>query len=195
MQHHVSQRIVLRIIASGFLLTSILNFASLAFPPDMSQNPPVYPAMTLLLQSFALAILIFASTVYGIRLAEEKMTLAAAGFTMYAIANGIGIVIFFEMRHFTSEEYEKIYEIMGVATMLVVPSCALMGFCTDFPRWIRWAPLGTGLIMLLPTILYYAGDRQFNVLDQISFAGYMLQQIVQIFWAVLLFRMARHVHA
>jgi hypothetical protein len=156
----------------------------------MTVNPPVYQRPTLIFQSLSTALLIFSCTVFGLKLTEEKQTLAAAGFTMFAIANGIGIVIFFEMRQFSVEEYEKIYDIYSNAVTLMIPSCILIYFYDSFPRWLRIMPLVYCFIMLIVIVMFYCGYTGFNNLDQISFVGYIVMEFAQLIWGIRLWKKA-----
>ncbi len=72
MQHHESMKLVSKITAAGFVLSFLLNCAAPFFPVDMSQNPPYYPKIVLIIQSLAVALVIFSSTLLGLKLTEEK---------------------------------------------------------------------------------------------------------------------------
>ncbi|MBX7109541.1 MAG: hypothetical protein K1X61_12895 [Chitinophagales bacterium] len=183
-------KLVSKITAAGFVLSFLLNCTAPFFPVDMSQNPPYYPKIVLILQSLAVALVIFSSTLMGLKLTEEKKTLAAAGFTMYAIANGISLVIYFEIRQFTIEEYEKVYDIFTSATALIVPSCLLLAFYEDFPRWLSYLPLFSCIFYIAPLVMYYGGSREYSLMDVISFIGYMLLNIAALFWAIYIWKSA-----
>lgn len=193
MQHHESQKLVLKIIAAGFALSFFLNILALFFPVDMSQNPPHYSRTTLILQSLATSLIIFSSTIMGMKLTEEKRTLPSGGFAMYAIANGIGLVIFFEIRQFTTEEYEKIYDIYTSATALMVPAVLLLLSYNDIPRWLRFLPLLFIVSMIIPLMLYYSGYREYNTMDEISFFGYMLMNFVHLLWGIFIWRQSARI--
>lgn len=193
MKEHESQQLVLKIIAFGFILSFACNIFSLFFPPDMNQNPPVYQKATLILQALGVAFIIFSSTLLGLKLTEAKKTIAAGGFTMFAIANGVGLVIFFEMRQFTVEEYEKVYDIYTSAVALYLPASILIIFYDDVPKWLRIGPLVFSFFMLVSLVLYYAGYREYNIMDQISFVGYLAMMLVTLFWGIYIWRMASEI--
>ncbi|MEZ5014400.1 MAG: hypothetical protein R2794_08925, partial [Chitinophagales bacterium] len=145
--------------------------SSILFPPDMNSNPPVYQKPALMLQLASTALVIFGSTLLGIQLIEEKKTVPAAGFTMLSIATALSIVIFFEFRQFSSEEYEKIYEIYSGYVALLIPSCLLLMYHRDAPFWVRALLALYTLNQTLVVAMYYLGDRNYSAMDQISFVG------------------------
>ncbi len=180
-------------IAIGFILPTIITIlSSILDPPDWSGNIPVYSTLSNLCFETAIALMIFGSTLMGIKLADEKKVMPAAGFTMFAIANGVVFVIFFEMMDAMSEEsFVKTYNILTGYILLELPALILISFYTGFPKWINWI----GILSMVPFAvsggLFLNGYRNFVALDQISMLGFTLLNIAQVSWGILVLKNRR----
>ena len=98
-------------------LFSIL--AAVIYPPDFSHEFPVYNSNSIMLIACGNALGVAGLTVIGIKLADEKIILPAAGFTMLGISMGILLVSLFEISQVVSHEaYEKFYRIQASGNFL-----------------------------------------------------------------------------
>ena len=188
MEHHESHRILMRFIAVGFILNFVLIVISLGFTPDMESNPPVYQHPQLILQALATAALVFSSTLIGLKLAEDKQILPAAGFTMLSIASALSIVVYFEFRTFSVEEFEKIYDIYLSYVALLVPTAILLVYYKDVPKWQRFLPIVSVIIQSSSMVVYYSGYEEYNKLDSISFIGYLIFTVLTLLWGIQIWR-------
>lgn len=188
MENHESHRILMRFIAIGFILNFVLIVISLGFTPDMESNPPVYQHPQLILQALATAALVFSSTLIGLKLAEDKQILPAAGFTMLSIASALSIVVYFEFRTFSVEEFEKIYDIYLSYVALLVPTAILLVYYKDVPKWQRFLPIVSVIIQSSSMVVYYSGYEKYNKLDSISFIGYLIFTVLTLLWGIQIWR-------
>ena len=178
----------MRFIAVGFILNFVLIVISLGFAPDMESNPPVYQHPQLILQALATAALVFSSTLIGLKLAEDKQILPAAGFTMLSIASALSIVVYFEFRTFSVEEFEKIYDIYLSYVALLVPTAILLVYYKDVPKWQRFLPIVSVIIQSSSMVVYYSGYEEYNKLDSISFIGYLIFTVLTLLWGIQIWR-------
>jgi hypothetical protein len=77
-------------VVSAFIAQPLFTIlAFLIYPPDFSKEFPVYNPNRIMLMVIGGSLMIAGLTVMGIKLADEKKVLPAAGFTMFAISGGI----------------------------------------------------------------------------------------------------------
>jgi hypothetical protein len=163
-------------------IASILVF--LFYPPDFSKEFPVYDPDSIMLMVIGGSLMIAGLTVMGIKLADEKKVLPAAGFTMLAISGGILMASLFEISHVVSlESYEKFYRIQTSANFLYLPSMYLISTYEDFKKWISYIGLVSSLILLIASFMFLFGYRNFNTLEKISNIGFLFMFITSFSWA------------
>lgn len=171
-------------IVSTFIaqpLSSIL--AAIIYPPDFSKEFPVYDPDSIMLIVCGNALGIGGLTVLGIKLADEKKILPAAGFTMLAISMGILLVSMFEISHVVSyEAYEKFYRIQVSGNFLYLPSMYLISAYEDFKKWIRYIGLASSLTLLTASFMFLFGSRDFKTLETISNIGFFIMFITFFSW-------------
>ena len=123
-------------------------------------------------------------TIMGIKLADEKKVLPAAGFTMLAISSGILLASIFEISQVVSHEtYEKFYRIQTSGNFLYLPSMYLISAYEDFKKWIRYIGLVSSLILLTASFTFLFGSRDFKTLETISNIGFLFMFITFFSWA------------
>ena len=172
--------VVLTFIAQP--ITSIM--ALLIYPPDFSKEFPVYNPNGIMLVVIGGSLMIAGLTVMGIKLADEKKVLPAAGFTMFAISNGILMASLFEISQVVSlETYEKFYRIQSSANFLYLPAMYLISTYEDFKKWVRYIGLVSSLILLIASFMFLFGYRNFNILETISDIGFSFLFITSLSWA------------
>ena len=163
-------------------IVSIL--AMIIYPPDFSKEFPVYDPNSIMLMEIAGALMIAGLTVMGIKLADEKKVLPAAGFTMLAISGGILMASLFEISQVVSlETYEKFYRIQSSGNFLYLPAMYLISTYEDFKKWIRYIGLVSSLILLISGFMFVFGYRNFNTLETISNIGFLFLFITSFSWA------------
>jgi len=176
------------------MLTAVIGFgaqifcavlAMILFPPDYSGEIPYYAPESNVLIEFGLALLIAGSTVMGIKLADEKKVLPAAGFTMLAISAGVMMASLWETTTVsTHEAYEKSYFITTSSYFLYVPAMILISFYEEFKKWIRYLGIFSSLPLLISSCLFLFHYRKYTVLEMIGMVGYVLLFTTQLLWAI-----------
>ena len=158
--------------------------ALLIYPPDVSKEFPVYDPDGIMLVAYGNALFIAGLTVMGIKLADEKKVLPAAGFTMFAISGGILTASLFEIAQVVSlETYEKFYRIQSSANFLYLPAMYLISAYEDFKKWIRYIGLISSIPLLVASFLFFFGNRDFKILEAISNIGFGFMTVTSISWA------------
>jgi hypothetical protein len=180
------EKSIVFIIITGFTVQFLCYvIALLFFPPDFTGEFPVYSQESNLIVEFGLALNMAAATVMGIKLSDERKILAAAGFTMFAIAIGLSMSSMFEVFDVIDKEsFEKSYFINTCSNFLYVPSILLISTFDGFKKWIHYLSIFTGLVVFTSGVLFMLYYRNYIVLDVITMGGYLLLSITQLMWAV-----------
>jgi len=178
------RNVMLATVISLILSTLFQLLSVIIYPPDFSLDYPSYSPDGVLLLEFGGALLLLGLTIIGMKAEEEKETLAAAGFTAAAISMGVSMAGLFEITHVNSaESYEKFYYITVSSNFLLFPALILIASYQRFKNWIRMAGFAVSLPLLLSTILFIAGYRDYKNLELISNSGYFLLMLVCLLWA------------
>ncbi len=172
-------------VAFTFIIQPILSILTIIiFPPDFSKEYPLYNPDSLMLAGLGNSLAIGGLTVLGIKLADEKKVLPSAGFTMLGISMGLMLVSLFEITQVVSHEaYEKFYRIQASGNFLFLPSMYLISFYEDFKKWIRYIGLVSSLILLVSSLIFLFGNRDFKMLEIISNTGFSFLFITYFAWA------------
>lgn len=158
--------------------------ALLVYPPDFSGEFPVYDPTSVMILVYGGALFMGGLTVMGIKLADEKKVLPAAGFTMFAITGGILMASMFEITQIVSmETYVKFYRIQASSNFLYLPAMYLISAYEDFKKWIRYIGLFSSVPLLIASFMFLFGSRDFNTLETISNIGFSLMAVTSISWA------------
>jgi hypothetical protein len=156
----------------------------LIYPPGLSKEFPVYDPDGIMLVAYGNALFIAGLTVMGIKLADEKKVLPAAGFTMFAISGGILMASLFEITQVVSmETYEKFYRIQSSSNFLYLPAMYLISAYEDFKKWIRYIGLVSSIPLLIASLLFLFGNRDFKILEIISDIGFGFMSVTSVSWA------------
>ena len=184
------QKHIVWAIAIGFIAPVFIQILSaLLWPPDFSGDVPHYDPNSLIGSEIAVALMIFGSTLMGIKLADEKRVMPSAGFTMLAIANGVIFVIFFELiSQMNEESMAKGYTMLIGATILQLPALFLISFYHKFPRWVNWLAMLSNAPTLTACILFYRGDRNYDKMEFINLSGYLMFAASQVCWGVFVLK-------
>lgn len=143
-------------IAFGFISPFIfLTIGFLFFPPDMSGEMPVYSDGMIYMNEIAVAAFIFGCALMGIKLADDRKVMPAAGFTMMAIAQGVAYTTMFEAFGMDHKEFADVMEMRTKASniqiggaILFIPGLFLITTYSEFQKWLNWA----GIIIAVPFI-------------------------------------------
>ena len=174
-------------IAIGFIGSFAAFAFSFLFPPDKSKDIWVMPEASMIAQEISLALYIFGCTVFGLKLAEEKKTLPAAGFTMMAIAQGVYFILYF-MNLESPEKLIEGYNTFCGMLYLLLPAMILIALYAEFPRWVNFM----GIIACIPNIMVYikfmSTKKYDNELDFLSFISLILFNITSLIWGIFVLR-------
>ena len=185
MMHLKHEKKITWFVVITFLAQPVLMLiAYLVYPPDFSKEFPVYDPDSIMIATYGNALSLAGLTVMGIKLADEKKVLPAAGFTMFAISSAILMTSLFEISQVVSlESYEKFYRIQSSANFLYLPAMYLISTYEDFKTWIRYIGLVSSLILLISSFMFLFGYRNFNTLETISNIGFLFMFITTFSWA------------
>ena len=158
--------------------------ALLIYPPDLSKEFPYYDPNGIMIVAYGNALFIAGLTVMGIKLADEKKVLPAAGFTMFAISGGILTASLFEISQVISHEtYEKFYRIQSSSNFLYLPAMYLISAYEDFKKWVRYIGLASSIPLLIASFMFLFGSRDFKTLENISDIGFGFMAVTSFSWA------------
>jgi len=185
MMHLKHEKKITWFVVITFLAQPVLTImAFLIYPPGPSKDFPVYDPDGIMLVAYGNALFIAGLTVMGLKLADEKKVLPAAGFTMFAISGGILMASLFEITQVVSHEtYEKFYRIQSSSNFLYLPAMYLISTYEDFKKWIRYIGLVSSIPLLIASFLFLFGNRDFKTLETISNIGFGFMTVTSISWA------------
>ena len=172
-------------IVVTFLAQPVLMLiAYLVYPPDFSKEFPVYDPDSIMIATYGNALSLAGLTVMGIKLADEKKVLPAAGFTMFAISGAILMTSLFEISQIVSlETYEKFYRIQSSTNFLYLPAMFLISAYEDFKKWIRYVGLISSIPLLVASFMFLFGNRDYKTLESISNLGFFFMIVTSFSWA------------
>jgi hypothetical protein len=180
------QKLITLTIVTGFTVQFLCYVVALLFfPPDFTGEFPVYSQESNLIVEFGLALNMAAATVMGIKLSDERKILAAAGFTMFAIAIGLSMSSLFEVFDVIDKaSFEKSYFINTCSNFLYVPAILLISTFDGFKKWIHYMSIFTALVIFASGVLFMLYYRNYVLLDIFTMAGYLLLSLTQVMWAL-----------
>jgi len=178
------QKITWFVVITFLAQPVLMLIAFLIYPPDFSKEFPVYDADSIMIVTYGNALFLSGLTVMGIKLADEKKVLPAAGFTMFAISAAILMTSLFEISQVVSHEaYEKFYRIQASTNFLYLPAMYLISAYEDFKKWIRYIGLVSSIPLLIASFMFLFGSRDFQILESISNSGFFLMAVTSVSWA------------
>jgi hypothetical protein len=185
MMHLKHEKKITWFVVITFLAQPVLMLiAFLIYPPDFSKEFPVYEPDSIMVVTYGNALFLAGLTVMGIKLADEKKVLPAAGFTMFAISAAILMTSLFEISQVVSlESYEKFYRIQASTNFLYLPAMFLISAYEDFKKWIRYIGLISSVPLFIAGFMFLFGSRDFKTLESISNTGFFLMAVTSISWA------------
>ncbi|HEX7903889.1 MAG TPA: hypothetical protein VF487_08430 [Chitinophagaceae bacterium] len=185
MTHLKHEKKITWFVVITFIAQPVLMFiAFLTYPPDFSKEFPVYNPDSIMVITYGNALFLAGLTVMGIKLADEKKVLPAAGFTMFAISAAILMTSLFEISQVISlETYEKFYRIQASTNFLYLPAMFLISAYEDFKKWTRYIGLISSIPLFVAGFMFLFGNRDFQTLESISNTGFFLMAVTSVSWA------------
>src|SRR6187455_549420 len=185
MSHLQHEKKITHFVVPTFLAQPVaMIIAFVLYPPDFTKEFPVYDPTSIMILVYGGALFMAGLTVMGLKLADEKKVLPAAGFTMMAISGGILMASMFEISHIVSmETYEKFYRIQASSNFLYLPAMYLIAAYEDFKKWIRYIGLISSIPLLLASFMFLFGNRDFKTLENISDIGFGFMAVTSFSWA------------
>ena len=178
------------LIGYSFIFSSVAYMLSFLFLPDVSTDPPVISDPYMTLMKIQTVLLILASTTYGIKLSEEKKTLASAGFTMLAFSQGV-LYIITTFTFNSNEKLEEAYRMLSACLYLQIPAIIIISFYHGFPRLLNI----TAVVSMIPFIIEYLAfmstGRMSNPILAIDAVGNILMNTVVAAWGVIILKGAK----
>lgn len=151
--------------------------------PDMSGDYPVYSVETVMVAQFGGVCMLISLSILGMRAEEEKEILAAAGFTAMAIGMGVGLAGFLEVMGVSdAESYQSFYYISICANFVFIPAMFLIATYPRFKKWIRAFGVLAIVPMVMVTIMFLVGVRDYVLLENIYNLGYLMLSFTTLFW-------------
>ncbi|MEO8665814.1 MAG: hypothetical protein ABI462_09980 [Ignavibacteria bacterium] len=153
-------------IVVGLIMSFIVSLAGTFFPYQSSAQTILYKIDAL----FAIA----AFACMGSKATSEKYDIAAAGFNVLAIAQGLFLAEIDDPGHWN-------YETASTAALFMVPSFLMISYYTKFPKWLRIS----GIIITIPfmTLIflrYFFKMENTSLLESIVYLTY---QLITLCWA------------
>ncbi|MBX7110039.1 MAG: hypothetical protein K1X61_15425 [Chitinophagales bacterium] len=162
----------------------------IVFLPDYSKSIPVYSDGMLLMTEPGEAFLIAALTLMGLKLADDREVIPAAGFAMSAIAMGIVMVTTYELigdRH-AKENLEKTYQMYVGSNFLFAIGIIMIATYSGFPKWLHYLTISSIFPYLYVSFIFLAGNRNWTFLDEISGISFFMFSIVQILRGIMVWK-------
>jgi hypothetical protein len=191
-----NEKIIMLTIVVSFLAAFIINTLSgIIYPPDFRGEFPIYDADWAMIVQVAGAFLLIALTVIAMKAEEEKQILAAAGFTAIAISSGISIISLFDIVNITTfQQYENYYRVSLSSNFLLIPAVVLIATYSRFKMWIRLVSILTILPLLVGSVMFLFGVRNFILLEYFINTGVILNSLCWVLWALNIYTNYRDEH-
>jgi peptidoglycan/LPS O-acetylase OafA/YrhL len=169
----------------SLILAFLINMlAAVIYPPDFSGQFPIYSADWVMVVQVSGAFLLIALTVIAMKAEEERQILAAAGFTALAISFGISIMSLFDIVDVvTFDQYEDYYRITVSSNFLLIPAAVLIASYDRFKMWIRYFSVLSVTPLLIASIIFLLGVRNYHLLEITVNVGVVLFSFCWILWA------------
>ncbi len=172
------------LIAMSFFTSVVASVAGWCFPPDFSVEPPRISEIGLLMGHLQTALIIIGCTALGVKLAEEKQTIAAIGFTMMSVTQGVIFVLYVVSPEPSKENLDEVYKLFTASLFLLIPSMLLIAFYAAYPRWLNI----TGVIATVPwvaeNIIYFQQHKLSAASGSADFIGQVLMDVTIAFWGI-----------
>lgn len=172
----------------------VVLIGGILYPPDYSTYPPTYSNNLLLYSEWSSSLLIIASALMAIKLADEREILPAGGFAIFSIAQGLVMVTNYEIFAGNSnlESLETTYQIYVGVSMLSIPAILLISTYSNYPRWLNLVTVISTIPYCTIGLLFLMGSRDFKLFDSIGMFSWVGQSFVFIMWGLIAWRQRYH---
>ncbi len=186
MKQNGNEKLIMLVTVVGFILAFVVNIlAAIIYPPDFSGEFPVYTVDWVMVVQVAGTFFIISVTVVAMKAEEEKQILAAAGFAALAISFGISLLSLLDIADVTTfERYESYYRVTVSSNFLLIPSTVLIASYDRFRMWVRWYSVISVLPLLVASVIFLFGGRDYHLLETIVNVGIVLFSLGWVLWAV-----------
>ncbi|MFI5134260.1 MAG: hypothetical protein ACHQD9_00275 [Chitinophagales bacterium] len=167
------------------VLAIVIGFSGSCFTYVLAQLIPSYE-ITLFLEKFSVGLYLFASTVQGLSLTEEKKTMPAAGFTMMAIAQGVIFTTYFEPNNL--EGNTQSYELFDGGLLLFFPAMILISFYHQFPIWVKTLGIISCVPFLIDYIIFEQTKHYTPVLDTVYMVAQIMLETTAVIWSIFIWK-------
>lgn len=177
------------ITAIGFI-GSALTFVLTIFVaplPDFSGELPIISPVMLTLGQMGTALLIIGCVAYGIKMAEERKTIHAIGFTSMSVAQGILFVLYL-ISYNGHEKFEEAYRMFSASLYLLIPSMLLIAIYSEFPKWLRLLGAVACIPYTIENIMFSFTGKFDETIMMIDGVGNMLFNFIYICWGIYILK-------
>jgi len=177
-----------RLIGGSFIASVVASIIGWFFPPDFSVDPPKISEISLMMGHLQTAFVILGCTALGIKLAEEKQTMAAIGFTMMAITQGVIFVLYLIAPEPSKENMDEVFKLFVASLFLLLPSLLLIAMYSHFPKWVNILGVVAALPWTIESILYFSTHKMTDAVGLCDFLGQLLFDATFLCWAIFILK-------
>ncbi len=181
---HVTWITAIGFLGSAFTFVLTIFIAPL---PDFSSEVPKISQLMLTMGQIGTALLIIGCVAYGIKMAEEKKTIHAIGFTSMSVAQGILFVLYL-ISYNGHEKFEEAYRMFSASLYLLIPSMLLIAIYSEFPKWLRILGAVACIPYAVENILFSFTGKFDETIMMIDGIGNILFNFVYICWGIYVLR-------
>lgn len=176
------------IIAGAFFASALAITCTMFVVPEVdAEGKAIVSPFMMTLGEIQTAFYILGCVALGVKLAEEKKTIPAIGFTMMSIAQGV-IFVTYAIAPSSTEGLEEIYRIFMSSMFLLIPSMILIAFYSEFPKWLNIMGVAACLPLLAENILFIFIGKFSTILIALDGTGQVLFCITGVCWAIRVLR-------
>jgi hypothetical protein len=192
-QYSIKVRWHLALISSfGFIGTVLLFIATGIFSPmpDFTQDPPLIPQLMLTFGQAGTSLLILGCVAYAIKLVEDKRPLAAIGFSMLSIAQGV-IFVLYLISYNGVEKFAEAYRMFSASLYLLIPSLIIIAIYSGFPLWLRLLGVVACIPYVIENVMFHYTEKFTLAIMIVDAIGNVLFNLVFLLWGIVVIRVTR----
>jgi len=181
------------IAAIGFFATVIFFICSLIFAPfpDFTKEIPVISDVMLTFGQISTSFFILGCVTYGVKMVEEKNPLAAVGFTMLSIAQGV-IFVLYLLSYSGHEKFEEAYRMFSASLYMLTISYLIIALYAPFKLWLRILGIASCIPYITENIMYHLEHKFTETTMQIDGVGNMLFMLVTFCWGIVILKLEKN---
>lgn len=178
------------VIAGGFIGSVALFIFGLFFPPELIDGNMKIPPFSIFLGLLQTTLFILGCVAFGVKLAEEKKTLPAIGYTMLSIAYGVMFVIYLTITG-SKETLDEAFRLFSGCMFLIIPSMILIAFYSSFPRWLNIIGVVSVVPYVIENILFVVYNKATEAGMLSDVIGQFLVNITSLSWGIIILKNAK----